>query len=165
MRKLNQIHSKSLKRTAHIIYPFDLKKKINPWSIGNNLYYVLKNNYKIKIYNWTSIKKITPQKNDILIGHPHSNPFTIFRRSLKSELWSKKIIIQPFNGDLGQMSHLYDIINECDNFIAISGSYWIKYINKTILKIWKKKISQIDIGLYSSEYPKIKKKFNKPGKR
>ena len=63
------------------------------------------------------------------------------------------------------MSHLYDIINECDNFIAISGSYWIKYINKTILKIWKKKISQIDIGLYSSEYPKIKKKFNKPGKR
>ena len=55
------------------------------------------------------------------------------------------------------MSHLYDIINECDNFISISGSYWIKYINKTILKIWKKKISQIDIGLYSSEYPKIKK--------
>ena len=37
------------------------------------------------------------------------------------------------------MSHLYDIINECDNFIAISGSYWIKYINKNDFKNMEKK--------------------------
>ena len=106
-----------------------------------------------------------PEKGDILIGHPHSNPLTIFRRSLSSNNWSKKILIQPFNGDLGQMSHLYDIVLKCDHFLAICGSYWIKYINKNILKLWKKKISQIDLGLHRSEYPFIKKKFNKIGER
>ena len=44
----------NLKKTAHIVYPFDLSKNINPWSIGNNIYKALKNNFKIKLYNWTS---------------------------------------------------------------------------------------------------------------
>ena len=138
MKNLQNKLSKSLKKTAHIVYPFDLNKKINPWSIGNNLYLALKEKYNIKIYNWTSIQKIIPNKGDILMGHPHTNPLTVFRRSLSNKNWSKKIIIQPFNGDLRQMSHLYDLVAQCDYFIAICGSYWMKYINSSILKIWKK---------------------------
>lgn len=153
------------KSTAHIIYPFDLKKQINPWSIGNNLYFILRKKYYVKTYNWTSVQKIIPKNGDILIGHPHSNPFTIFRRSFMSNKWSKKIVIQPFNGDLEQMSHLYNVIDKCDEFIAICGSYWIKYLNKSVLKVWKNKITQVDLGLYKEKYPFIKKKFNKIGKR
>ena len=100
-----------------------------------------------------------------MIGHPHSNPLTVFRRSVSNKNWSKKIIIQPFNGDLGQMSHLYDLMIKCDDFIAICGNYWMKYINNNIFKLWKKKISQIDLALHRSEYPFIKKKFNKIGDR
>ncbi len=99
------------------------------------------------------------------MGHPHTNPLTVFRRSLSNKNWSKKIIIQPFNGDLRQMSHLYDLVAQCDYFIAICGTYWMKYINSSILKIWKKKIVQIDLGLHRSKYPFIKKKFNKVGER
>ena len=44
MKNLQNKLSKSLKKTAHIVYPFDLNKKINPWSIGNNLYLALKEN-------------------------------------------------------------------------------------------------------------------------
>ena len=102
-----------MKKTAHIIYPFDLKKKINPWSIGNNLYQALNKDYKIKTYTWTSLKKIYPNKNDLLIGHCHSNPYTIFRRSVSNNNWYKKILVQPFNGDVKQMSHLYDIMPMC----------------------------------------------------
>ena len=119
----------------------------------------------MKTYNWTSIQKIIPKDGDILIGHPHSNPFTIFKRSLNNNRWSRKIVIQPFNGDLEQMSHLYNVVDRCDEFIAICGTYWIKYINKSFLKIWKNKITQIDLGLYRKKYPFIKKRFNKIGKR
>ena len=154
-----------MKKTAHIIYPFDLKKKINPWSIGNNLYYALSKNYKIKTYTWTSLKKIYPNKNDLLIGHCHSNPYTIFRRSVSNNNWYKKILVQPFNGDVKQMSHLYDIMPMCDDFIAICGTYWMKNLEKSLFKIWKKKITQIDLGLDINQYPFVKEKFNNIGER
>ena len=80
-----------MKKTAHIIYPFNLKKDINPWSIGNNIFYALKYKYKVKTYVWTSIAKISPQNGDVLIGHAHPNPLTIFRRSVKSKNWFKKM--------------------------------------------------------------------------
>ncbi len=155
----------NLTKTAHLIYPFDLKKNINPWSIGNNISIALKDKYKIKNYYWTSIEKIYPRKGDILIGHCHSNPFTIFRRSVKNKNWGKKIIIQPYNEDPKQMSHLYDVIKECDDFIAICGEYWYKRIPRSKFKSWKKKITQIDLGLDVTLYPNIKKKFNKINKR
>ena len=154
-----------MKKTAHIIYPFDLKKNINPWSIGNNLYYALRKKYNIKIYTWTSLRKIYPEKDDLLLGHCHPNPYTIFRRSIESNKWYKKILIQPFNGDMKQMSHLYNIIPNCDHFIAICGTYWIKHLKNSYFKIWKKKIIQIDLGLDINQYPFIKKKFNKKGNR
>jgi len=155
----------NLVKTAHLIYPFDLKKNINPWSIGNNIGIALQDKYKIKNYYWTSLEKIYPNKGDILIGHCHPNPHTIFRRSVKNINWKKKIIIQPYNEDPKQMSHLYDIIKECDDFLAICGEYWYKRIFTSKFKSWKKKITQIDLGLDVSLYPKIKKKFNKINQR
>lgn len=155
----------NLKRTAHLIYPSNLKKNINPWSIGNNISIALKDKYKIKNYYWTSIEKIYPNKGDILIGHCHPNPLTIFRRSIKNKNWGKKIIIQPYNEDPKQMSHLHDVIKECDDFLAICGEYWYNRISKSKFRSWKKKITQIDLGLDVKLYPKIKKKFNKINER
>jgi len=155
----------NLTKTAHLIYPSDFKKNINPWSIGNNISLALQDKYKIKNYNWTSIEKINPKKGDILIGHCHPNPFTVFRRSIKNKNWKKKIIIQPYNEDPKQMSHLYDVITECDVFLAICGEYWYNRISKSRFKSWKKKITQIDLGLDVLLYPKIKKKFNKINQR
>ena len=68
-------HLKKVKKTIHLIYPFDLKKNINPWSIGNNIYYSLKDKFEFKFYSWTSIEKINPNEGDILVGHAHTNPY------------------------------------------------------------------------------------------
>ena len=59
------------------------------------------------------------------------------------------------------MSHLYDIITECDHFLAICGEYWYKRIPKSKFKSWKNKMTQIDLGLDFSLYPKIKKNLTK----
>ena len=154
-----------MKKTAHIIYPFNLKKDINPWSIGNNIFHALKYKYKVKTYVWTSIDKISPQNGDVLIGHAHPNPLTIFRRSVKSRNWFKKILIQPYNEDPLLISHLYNLLPLCDYFIGICGSYWMKRLSKSYFKTWKKKFIQIDLGLNKKNYPFIKKKFNNKNKR
>ena len=158
-------YSKNSKKTVHIVYPFDLKKKINPWSIGNNIFFALKKDFNTKVYNWTSIGKIIPSKGDILIGHANSNPYTIFRRSLMHKNWAKKILIQPYNEDPLQMSYLYDVVPKCDLFFAICGSYWFKRIGKSKFRSWKNKMIQIDLGLHFEKYPFLKKNFNKKKER
>lgn len=154
-----------MKKTVHLIYPFNLNKKINPWSIGNNIYLALKDKFYFKNYNWTSVKKINPDEGDILIGHAHSNPLTIFRRSIKNPKWSKKILIQPYNEDPKQISHLYNLIENCDYFLAICGKYWFKRLSTSPFRSWKEKMIQLDLGLDKKQYPFIKSKFNKKGKR
>lgn len=156
---------RNLKKTIHLIYPFDLKKKINPWAIGNNISLALKNNFLIKSYYWTSLEKINPRKGDILIGHCNPNPFTVFRRSIKNKNWEKKILIQPYNEDPKQMSHLYDVMKDCDYFLAICGEYWFKRIGRSKFRSWKKKMIQLDLGLHISQYPFIKNYFNKTNDR
>ena len=149
----------------HLVYPVDFKKISAPWSMGNNLYKHLSKWHKVIIYQWTSYEKILPKKGDILIGHAHPNPMTCFRRSLDNVNWAKKIILQPFNSDKLQASYIYKIINKVDLFIAITGDYWFKYIDKTIFKKWKKKMQKVDMAIDRKHYPQVKKKMNEIGKR
>jgi hypothetical protein len=154
-----------LKKTAHIIYPFSKKLDTNPWSIGNNLVRTLKKNFKIRNYLWTSIEKIIPNKGDILIGHANSNPFTIFRRSIDNKLWAKKILLQPYNEDLYQLSYLYDLIPKCDSFLMLCGEYWFDRLKYSKFKKWSTKAVRLDLGINTKDYPFIKKEFNKKKER
>jgi hypothetical protein len=151
--------------SIHLVYPVDFSKKSAPWSIGNNLYKALKKIDTVKVYQWTSYEKIVPKKGDILIGHAHPNPFTVFRRSLDNSNWRKKILIQPFNSDPLQMSYLYSFINDCDLFFAITGKFWFDNLKKTIFKSWKKKMLRLDMAINLLDYQNIKKKFNKKFQR
>jgi hypothetical protein len=151
--------------SIHLVYPVNFSKKSAPWSIGNNLYKALEKIDDVKVYQWTSYEKIVPKKGDILIGHAHPNPFTVFRRSLYNPNWQKKILIQPFNSDPLQMSYLYSFINDCDLFFAITGKFWFDNLKKTIFKQWKKKMVRFDMAINLLDYRDIKKKFNKKFQR
>ena len=85
-----------------------------------------------------SFEKIIPNKGDILIGHAHTNPLTVFRRSIDQN-WAKKVLLQPYNEDIFQMSHLYNLIPKCDLFISVCGKYWFDRINNSPFKKWKKR--------------------------
>lgn len=149
----------------HLVYPVNKKKISAPWSTGNNLYNYLSKFFKVKVYQWTSFEKIDPDDGDILIGHAHPNPLTCFRRSMLSNKWGKKILLQPYNGDPYQMSYLYKIVQYCDFFIAITGKYWFESIKYTIFKTWKEKIIRLDMAIDTLHFPRVKNQFNKIGER
>tara|TARA_B100001540_G_C15814685_1_gene646493 strand:+ start:1777 stop:2862 length:1086 start_codon:yes stop_codon:yes gene_type:complete len=152
-------------KTIHLVYPFDLKKKIVPWEEGNQIYKSLNDVYKFKNYNWMSFDKINPEPGDILLGHPNSFPFTSFRRSIKNPNWEKVIIFQPYNEDPLQLSYINKLIPYCDQFIALCGKYWFNRIRKSIFKEWHGIIDHIDLGINNKLFPFIKKKINPEGKR
>ena len=136
-----------MKKTAHIIYPSD-KKNFNPWSIGNNIGEAIKSKFNIKFYSWQSTEKIKPEIGDILIGHAHTNPYTILRRSFENNNWAKRILIQPYNEDPYQVSHLYNLVPDCDHFLALCvETFGIKGFQNHLLKKWKKKMTPLKIGV------------------
>ena len=105
--------------TVHLVYVKNKNFIQSPFSIGNNLYEKLKKKFKVKFYRWDIIYKIKPKKNDILIGHSHPNPYTVFRLSMKNKLWKKVILLQPYTTNINQVGFLFKVLPYCDRFISI----------------------------------------------
>ena len=151
--------------TVHLIYPVDVNKKTSPWYEGNVMRNYLKNFYTVECYNWLSFGKINPKSGDILIGHAHPNPYTIFRRSMKDKEWSKVILFQPYNEDIYQLGYLYDVLPFCDHYLTLCGNYWFDRIDKSIFSHWKSKMFHLDLSIDTNLFPYIKKNFNKKNNR
>lgn len=150
--------------TIHLIYPH--RNKISaPNIIGYKLLQALSKTDNVMAYEWDSFSVIKPDLGDILIGHVHPVPGTIMRRSLKRPGWKRKIILQPYNEDVKQVGYLDSVIDDCDTFLAITGSYWFKRISQTQFKRWAQKMVHIDLAVDQNYYEKTKFKFSDLGKR
>jgi hypothetical protein len=152
-------------QTVHLVYVKNKKIIQNPYSIGNHLYDELKKKFKVKFYRWDVAYKIKPNKNDILIGHSHPNPFTVFRLSMKNSLWKKVILLQPYTSNIYQVGFLLRVLPYCDKFIAICGNYWFNQVRNSYFKKWLPLMIQQDMAINSKDYPFLKKKFNKKSER
>jgi hypothetical protein len=150
--------------TIHLIYPH---KRINsaPNVIGWKVYDFLSQKYNVKVYDWDKFGIIIPNDGDILIGHPHPNPFTIFNLSYTNIKWGKRIVLTPFNCDLKQNAFLDKYIYTADNYIAITGNYWSSNLSNSYFSHWWPKFSPIDLAVDRLVFPIIKKTFNPVGNR
>lgn len=150
--------------TIHLVYPH--RNKISaPNVIGHKLIQVLSKIDNVKAYEWDSFSVIKPAFNDVLIGHVHPAPGTIMRRSLKIPGWKRKILLQPYNEDLKQVGYLDSLVDYCDSFLAITGSYWFERVPQSPFKRWAPKMIHIDLAVDQNHFEKIKFKFSEPGKR
>lgn len=150
--------------TVHLIYPH--KNRISaPHVIGYKLSEELRKYFEVVTHEWDSIKTITPKKGDILIGHPHPLPFTIFKNSSKVAGWKRKIIMQPYNSDFAQIGHIDDVIDRCDLFLAITGDFWFTNIKDGATLRWLPKMVQLNLAVDRAQFPKVKTGFNPAGRR
>lgn len=150
--------------TVHLVYPH--KNYISaPNVIGFKLAEELSRYFDVVTYNWDSIRKITPKEGDILIGHSHPFPFTIFRRSVEHAGWARKLIMQPYNSDWSQVGYIDDVIDKCDLFLAITGDYWFQRISSEKTSRWLPKMIQLNLAVDRNQFPFLKKSFNPVGKR
>ena len=150
--------------TVHLIYPHQNRISA-PNVIGYKLSDELRKFFDVVVHDWDSIKTIVPKAGDILIGHPHPIPFTIFRNSIKLPGWKRKIIMQPYNADFDQIGYLDDVIEQCDLFLAITGDYWINNIQDSLTLRWLPKMVQLNLAVDKLQFPKIKTVFKPAGSR
>ena len=117
---------KNIKR-VHLIYPVG-NKISTPDAIGRQLKKSLEQHYDVKTYDYDALKIIKPGDADVLIGHWHPNPFTVFRMSAKKKGWKRVLALAPFCPDPTGWHNAFGnkIIEKCDRYLAITGNAWMK---------------------------------------
>ena len=151
--------------TVHFIYvKGDLIS--TPFAITNEVSRRLREHYDVVVYDWLDRSTITPQEGDILLGHPHPSPGTIFRNSFAKDGWSKRILLCPFAHALPKyVAWLDQLVCECDRYLAICGRYWSDTVEQSICSHWAPRIEQVDLAVNREHFPFVKHRFSPAGKR
>ena len=151
---------------VHLVYPVG-NRISTPDAIGRNLKLSLEKFYEVKTYNYDQLKTIHPGNADVLIGHWHPNPFTVFRMSAHKKGWKRVLALAPFCPDPRGWQNAFGnkIIEKCDRYLAITGNAWMKCLKDSPFQHWEPKIVHVDLAVDRADFPFIKKNFNPAGKR
>jgi len=126
----------------------------------------LSNHYRVVHYEWDSAQVARPGPDDVLLGHPHPAPWTVFRRSAKQQGWKRVIILSPYcHGDLAQVAFLDPIVPRCDLYLAITGNHWYSSAGHSAFSHWFPKMVHVDLAVDRADFPVLKKRFKEPGRR
>lgn len=153
-------------KTIHLVYPHGQKISA-PDSIGRNLGERLTRlGFTVHYYDWNEHGSIQPGSDDVLIGHAHPEPNTIFRNSCKHTGWSRILLMEPYAHKLIRyIAFIEPLIYNCDLFLAITGNYWYDTIGQSRVAHWLPKMIHLDLAVDRNDFPRIKRQFNPPGKR
>lgn len=147
----------------HLIYPH--RPRISaPDVIGHTLMTQLGRDHSVRAHDFDRMYRIDPEPGDILIGHAHPMPWTVFRRSARRLGWARRILLEPFNADWGQVGFIDDIIDDCDLFLAITGRYWFQHLSGATAR-WKPKMVHVDLGVDRSRFPRLRYDVARKGER
>ena len=153
-------------KKVHLVYP--VGKRINtPDAIGRHLKQSIEKDYQVTTYNYDEYKIISPGSSDVLIGHWHPNPFTVFRLSALKNGWKRIIALAPFCPDQTAWQNAFanKIIEKCDRYLAITGNSWMDCLKNSPFWHWKPKIVHVDLAVSRADFPLIKENFNPVKKR
>jgi glycosyltransferase involved in cell wall biosynthesis len=151
-------------KRIHLVYPHGLRVSA-PDSIGRHLGERLEERYEVVYHDWPVRGVIKPEPGDVLLGHPHPAPGTIFRRSAREPGWTRVLMMAPYNHDLRQVAFEESVISDCDLFLAITGPYWFGSVAISRCAHWGPKMIHLDLAVDRSEFPVLAREFRPAGER
>ena len=150
--------------TIRLVYPHG-PSIAAPRSIGRHLADRLSNDYDVHHYWWDEIRAIQPDPGDVLLGHPHPAPWTVFRRSARQPGWQRIIALWPFKTEPAEVAFADGVVARCDLNLAIAGDYWFEKLEHSLLSHWAPKMRRLDMAVDRNDFPVVKTDFNPPGSR
>ncbi|MCF7854710.1 MAG: hypothetical protein K9N51_07930 [Candidatus Pacebacteria bacterium] len=155
-----------MRKTIHFIYAKG-KGIRTPWAITNELQCRLSVEYDVVVHDWAEKKVIVPSPGNILLGHPHPEPDTVFRRSFWQKGWAKRIVMIPFRHEpyINEVAWWDPLVRHADHFLAICGRYWVDTMGTTWVSHWKRNLIQLDLAVDRVHFPRIKEDFSPKGER
>lgn len=160
-------------------YPLDLFSSGSPGSVTKNIYQYFSSKMATYLYHLHEKIKIEFNPDDIFLGHPYF-PYVQGQRGVTELSISQKnrpkifALISPLHCNTtintGHINKLYldavnELIPEADLLFAIMGQYWGDQWKLSPYAHWLTKMVRLDMALDNEDYPRVKTKFNPPGKR
>lgn len=150
--------------TIHLVYPHSAAISA-PNIIGRKLSEYLARRHTVVLHDWDSLSRIKPNPGDILIGHPHPVPGTIFRRSFAQSGWARRVVLSPYNGHSRQVAFLDPYVRRADAYLAITGPWWFDRIELTDFAHWEPRMIHLDLAVSTHDFPHVKHDFAPQGRR
>ncbi len=123
---------------------------------------------EVRVYDYTEIRTIVPATGggDVLIGHPHADPRTVFQASLRQGGWAKRIVMCPYSHGMPEgYAWMEPVVEAADIFLAITGKYWHETMRESSFSHWFYKTRRLDLAVDGAAFPRVKHAWNPPGKR
>lgn len=150
---------------VHLVYPHRPITSA-PDVIGHQLAAHLTGRYEVVVHDWDVNRIIEPRDGDVLVGHAHPAPWTVFRRSVRRPGWARRVLLQPYHhGDTIQMAWADPVVRQCDLFLAITGPFWFGGISRSPFAHWKRKMVHVDLAVDRNDFPNVNESFNEAGDR
>lgn len=151
-------------RQIHLVYPHG-DGIAAPHVIGRRLGEHLARRHNVVLHDWDALDVVAPRPGDILLGHPHPVPGTLFRRSFGRRGWSRRLVLSPFNGDVRQVAFLDPFVRRADAYLAITGKWWADHVGSTPMAHWAPHMVHLDLAIDPADFPFVKAEIAPPGRR
>jgi len=138
-----------------------------PVSITSRVYRELGARSRTLLYDWTERVPIPGNDRDVLIGHPFpGDEGRTWNRACREGTFALRIAMLPLSHRMVEINGGLDpYIPLVDAVFGIMGPYWYDTWQDSALAHWKEKIIPVDMAIDASLFPRVKRRFNPPGKR
>jgi len=149
----------------HLVYPH-APRISTPDAIGFQLARRLTALDDVVLHEWDDLGAIRPRPGDVLLGHPHPSPWTVFRRSARRAGWRRVVAMFPYtHGDALQCAYADPVVRDVDAVLAITGRHWFRRIEEGPYRHWRPRMRHLDLAVDRVDFPRVKGAFAPPGRR
>lgn len=151
----------------------------HPATVAKYLYRALSKIISTNLYDLTERVQCNFNSDDIFIGHPYfphtTDGYGVTELAAMEKTRPRKFaLITPLHCDItiggnhinkDFLSDVENLLPKTDVLFGIMGEYWWDQWDSSPLAHWKPKMVRLDMAVDVRDFPRIKNRFNKPGKR
>jgi glycosyltransferase involved in cell wall biosynthesis len=151
----------------------------SPYENTKHLYRAISQRCPTILYHLTERVRCDLGPEDVFLGHPcfphKKNGRGVTELAVRSKARPRRLaLITPLHCDTEiESDHINrDFLNDVERLLsgadvlfAIMGEYWWDRWDTSPFRHWKNKMVRLDMAVDVSRYPRVKRRFNPPGKR
>jgi glycosyltransferase involved in cell wall biosynthesis len=138
-----------------------------PTTITAHVYRALRQRAAARLYDVREHQMIPGGPQDVLIGHYLAGDDSgVWQRSCREGRFAARIAMNPLHHHMPEVcGELDPYVPAVDRIFGIMGRYWYDTWRQSALSHWFPKIVPFDMAIDVAAFPRLKIRFNPPGRR